>query len=172
MALLLRFGLTQSGTTRVSPRAAWSKRGHSARPSTVSCFPIMKMSVSAVENIHNPTATRDPSHICDLQCSSGQCRVLNPLSKAGHQTCILTETMLGSSPTEPQWELPRFLNYYLYLLLQPSRPPRPDDKALGLLSQSRGLTNPQVKLPEKRENGAKITGVWGLQRLVQPVFVR
>ena len=35
------------------------------------------------------TATPDPSDTCDLPHSSGQCWILNPLSKAGNQTCIL-----------------------------------------------------------------------------------
>ena len=46
-------------------------------------------------------ATLDPSRICDLPCSLWQHWILNPLSKARDQTCILMETMLGSQPTEP-----------------------------------------------------------------------
>ena len=38
------------------------------------------------------TATPDLSHICDQQ----QCWILNPLSKAGDGTWILTDIMLGS----------------------------------------------------------------------------
>ena len=38
------------------------------------------------------TATRDPSHICDLHHSSRQCRILNPLSKARDPIHILTDT--------------------------------------------------------------------------------
>ena len=37
------------------------------------------------------TATRDPSHAFDLHHSSRQRRILNPLSEARDQTCILTE---------------------------------------------------------------------------------
>ena len=37
------------------------------------------------------TATWEPSHVCDLQLSSGQCQILNPLSKARYQTHILTD---------------------------------------------------------------------------------
>ena len=37
-------------------------------------------------------ATRDPSRTCDLHHSSWQCRILNPLSKAREQTCILMDT--------------------------------------------------------------------------------
>ena len=51
------------------------------------------------------TATPNPSHICDLHHSSGRCRILNPLSEARDQTHILTDTMLGSQPTETQWEI-------------------------------------------------------------------
>ena len=32
------------------------------------------------------TATRDPSHVCDLHHSSQQCQILNPLSEARDQT--------------------------------------------------------------------------------------
>ena len=35
------------------------------------------------------TATRDPSHICDLHHSSQQCWILNPLSEAKEGTWIL-----------------------------------------------------------------------------------
>ena len=38
------------------------------------------------------TATWDPSHICDLHCSSWQHRILNPLSKSRDQTRILMDT--------------------------------------------------------------------------------
>ena len=36
---------------------------------------------------------QDPSHICDLHHSSLQGWILNPLSKAGNRTCILTNTV-------------------------------------------------------------------------------
>ena len=39
------------------------------------------------------TATRDPSHICNLHLSSRQCQILNPLSKARDGTCILMDTI-------------------------------------------------------------------------------
>ena len=35
------------------------------------------------------TATRDPSHVCDLRHSSWQCQILDPLSKARDWTCNL-----------------------------------------------------------------------------------
>ena len=35
------------------------------------------------------TAMPDPSCICNPHCSSRQCWILNPLSKARHRTCIL-----------------------------------------------------------------------------------
>ena len=38
------------------------------------------------------TATQDPSLVCDLHCSSRQCWILNPLSEAGDQTLVLTDT--------------------------------------------------------------------------------
>ena len=36
-------------------------------------------------------ATQDPSHICCLDLSLLQCQILNPLSKARDQTCILSD---------------------------------------------------------------------------------
>jgi len=42
--------------------------------------------------IPQPTATL--SHICDLRCSCGKAG--SYLSKVGDQTCILTDTKLGS----------------------------------------------------------------------------
>ena len=38
------------------------------------------------------TAMPDPSHICDLHHSSGQCRILNPLMEAWDQNCVLMNT--------------------------------------------------------------------------------
>ena len=38
------------------------------------------------------TAMPDPSHVCDPYHSSQQRWILNPLSKARDQTCILTDT--------------------------------------------------------------------------------
>ena len=40
--------------------------------------------------------TSDSSHTCDLHHSLRQCQILNPWSEARDQTCILTETTLGS----------------------------------------------------------------------------
>ena len=40
-----------------------------------------------------------------LRHSLGQCRILNPLSEARDRTYILTDTMSGSQPAEPQPEL-------------------------------------------------------------------
>jgi len=37
------------------------------------------------------TATRDPSHVCTLHHSSWQHRILNPLSEARDQTCVLMD---------------------------------------------------------------------------------
>ena len=60
-----------------------------------------------------PTAMPDSSHICDLHSSLWQRWILNPLSEARDQTCILMETMLGSQLAEPQRELPHFTNLNL-----------------------------------------------------------
>ena len=38
------------------------------------------------------TATQDLSRICDLHCSSQQCQILNPLSKARDRTLIFKDT--------------------------------------------------------------------------------
>jgi len=38
------------------------------------------------------TATRDPSHVCNLHHSSWQCRILNPLDEARARTHILMDT--------------------------------------------------------------------------------
>ena len=51
------------------------------------------------------TAMPNPSHVCVPHHSSQQCWILNPVSKTRDQTHILTDTMSGSSPHEPQWEL-------------------------------------------------------------------
>ena len=42
------------------------------------------------------TAMPDLSHICDLCCNLQQCQLLDPLSKARDQTCILMDPMSGS----------------------------------------------------------------------------
>ena len=38
------------------------------------------------------TAMPDLSHVCDLHHSSWQCQILNPLSEAGGQACVLMDT--------------------------------------------------------------------------------
>ena len=38
------------------------------------------------------TAMPDPSHVRGLHDSSGQCQILNPLSRARDRTCILMDT--------------------------------------------------------------------------------
>ena len=42
------------------------------------------------------TATQDASHFCNLYCSWCQCLILNSLSEARNQTCILTDTISSS----------------------------------------------------------------------------
>ena len=49
-------------------------------------------------------ATPDPSHTCDLCHSLRQLQILNPLSEARDRICIPRDTMLSSSPAEPQKE--------------------------------------------------------------------
>ena len=68
-----------------------------------------------------PMATLDLSRICDLHCRLWQCgRILNPLSKAGDQTCVLMETSWVLNP-ELQQEHPDTLSCSLitfYVLTQ------------------------------------------------------
>ena len=44
------------------------------------------------------TAMQDPSSVCNLHYSSQQHQILNPLSKAKDQTCILMDTSQVSNP--------------------------------------------------------------------------
>ena len=41
--------------------------------------------------LHHSCSNADLSHVCDLHSSSWQHQILNPLSKAGDQTCILMD---------------------------------------------------------------------------------
>ena len=52
-------------------------------------------------------ATPDPNRICNLCHSLWQCGILNPLREARDHIHIRTDTMSGSQPAEPQWELPK-----------------------------------------------------------------
>ena len=45
--------------------------------------------------------------VCDLQHHSRQCWILHSLSGARGRSHILTDTLSGSSPAEPQWGLPQ-----------------------------------------------------------------
>ena len=56
------------------------------------------------------TATLDLSYVCDLHHSSQKCQILNSLSKAKDQTCILI-MLVGFLTTEPPWEFPTNLNF-------------------------------------------------------------
>ena len=56
------------------------------------------------------TATPDLNFVCDLHHSSWQHWILNRLSKARDQTCILMDPT-----TEPQWELPVFFFFFLQI---------------------------------------------------------
>ena len=52
------------------------------------------------------TATKDPSHVCDLYHSSHQLRILSPLRGQGSNP-ITSWILVKFVTTEPQWELPR-----------------------------------------------------------------
>ena len=54
------------------------------------------------------TAMPDPSHVCDLQHSSRQRRILNPLSEARDQT----RNLMVFITTAPRQELPKGLFLY------------------------------------------------------------
>jgi len=54
------------------------------------------------------TATWNPSRVCNLHHSSWQCQILNPLSKAGDQTCT-SWILVRFVSAEPRWELPPIL---------------------------------------------------------------
>ena len=68
-----------------------------------------------------PTATPDPSHLCDLHHSSPQRRILNPLSEARDRTCHL---MIPSRIRFPGATLrtPEGLYFYLLNLVTQSDP--------------------------------------------------
>ena len=72
------------------------------------------------------TATRDPSHVCNLRHSSWSHQILTPLSKARDQTCILDASQIGfhwavkGTPiTNYSWKtiLNVFIFYSLFTLL-------------------------------------------------------
>ena len=60
----------------------------------------------------NTTATPDLSRVCEEHHGSWQCRILNPMSEARDQTCILMNTSWVVT-TEPQWELPWQIFYII-----------------------------------------------------------
>ena len=63
-----------------------------------------------------PTATSDPSCICDLHPSSWQCQILNPPSEARDRTRILARILVGFVNTEPRRDLPSPKSYYLNVI--------------------------------------------------------
>ena len=87
------------------------------------------------------TAMQDPSYIWDLHHSSRQHWILNPLSKARDQTCILTDTSWVHYCSEPQQELLRKNGFQGVSLgspepsLQPPSPTQPASQQLQGLSQ-------------------------------------
>ena len=66
------------------------------------------------------TAIPDPSPICNLYHNSGQCRILNPLSEARDQTCLLMGTSRVLNPLSHNGN--SYMTFYLlfvYCLLGP-----------------------------------------------------
>ena len=65
------------------------------------------------------TATRDLGCICDLHQSSQQCWILNPLSEARDQTCVLTLVRFTNSWATTGTPESYFLSFFLFLFLEP-----------------------------------------------------
>ena len=55
-------------------------------------FPARGWIRAAPAGLHHSHSMPDQSHVWDLHLSSQQCWILNPLSKARSQTCILMDT--------------------------------------------------------------------------------
>ena len=101
-----------------------------AAPAACGSFQARGQHRAAAEANATATATLDPSRMCNLYHSLWQHQILSPGSEARDWTHSLSETMLGSWPAEPQWELPLVLNLlrgsvisdlwcYYYDLLKP-----------------------------------------------------
>ena len=74
---------------RLSSQIAFSFQGHTCG---IWKFPGKGSNQScSCRSTATATATRDPRCICNLQCSSRQCGILNPPSKARDQTPILMD---------------------------------------------------------------------------------
>ena len=56
-------------------------------------------------SLHHSHSTWDRSRVCNLHHRFWQHWILKPLSEARNQTHILTDTISGSEPSKPQWEL-------------------------------------------------------------------
>ena len=54
------------------------------RPAPYGSFWVRDRFRAAAEAYVTPTATLDPSHICEPCCSLWQCQILNPLSHNGN----------------------------------------------------------------------------------------
>ena len=67
-----------------------------AAPADMEVSQVRGQNGAASRRPTSATATLGPSHVRDLCCTLRQRRILNPLSEARNQTCILGDTMLGS----------------------------------------------------------------------------
>ena len=63
-----------------------------AKPEAYGSSQASGQMVAAAEAYATARAEWDPSYICNLYCSLQQHKILNLLSQAGDQTCILMDT--------------------------------------------------------------------------------
>ena len=78
----------------------------------------VKLEVQLPAYSNAATATQDPSWACDLYCSSQQCQILSPVSRARAPTCSLSLWILVRFITaEPQQELDLlYLSFFIRFL--------------------------------------------------------
>ena len=67
---------------------------------------------AAAAGLPHKYSKKDPSHVCDLQHSSWQCRILNALSEARDRTCVLW-ILVRFLTAKPQLKLP----FLVFLIL-------------------------------------------------------
>ena len=75
-------------------------------------------------------ATRDPSQVWDLHCSSWQHRILNPLKEARDQTCVLMDTGQVSHDGNSLYYLYRKYLFSLAILVSRAIPAKTQERVL------------------------------------------